>query len=162
MAVASPELIGILRATAKRLHDSTNYQWGHMGACNCGHLAQEITKLSKAEIHEIALSGHGDWSTQIREYCPDSGMPMHWIMGELLALGLSTRDIENLEYLADDKVLKLMPADRRHPQRNNKADVVLYLEKWADLLAAELAVSALKQEMNVIAALESKIFDSQD
>lgn len=162
MAVASPEVISVLRATAQRLQESSNYQWGHMGACNCGHLAQEITALSKAEIHEIALSGHGDWSTQIREYCPDSGMPMHWIIGQLLALGLSTRDIENLEYLADDKVLKLMPADRRYPQRNKKEDVVLYLQVWADQLAAELAVAELSQVLAVPQLTKSIILESQD
>jgi len=162
MAVASPKLISVLRATAQRLQESSNYQWGHMGACNCGHLAQEITALSKAEIHEIALAGHGDWSTQIREYCPDSGMPMHWIIGQLLALGLSTRDIENLEYLADDKVLKQMPAEQRHPLRNKREDVVVYLQVWADQLAAELAVAELSQQLAVSTSVESKIFDSQD
>lgn len=161
MAVASPELINVLRATAQRLQQSNNYQWGHMGACNCGHLAQEITHLSKAEIHEIALGGHGDWSTQIREYCPDSGMPMHWIIGQLLALGLSTRDIENLEYLADDKVLKHMPADQRHPQRNKRDDVVIYLQVWADQLAAELAVVELSLALAAPQLTKSIIFDSQ-
>lgn len=162
MAVASTQLIAVLRSTARRLQSSTNYQWGHMGACNCGHLAQEITQLSKAEIHEIALTGHGDWSTQIREYCPGSGLPMHWIIGELLALGLNTRDIENLEYLADDKVLKHMPADRRHPQRNNKADVILYLNCWAEQLQAELAVADLMQPAEKTKEVESFIFEAQN
>lgn len=162
MAVASPELISVLRATAQRLQESTNYQWGHMGACNCGHLAQEITQLSKAEIHEIALAGHGDWSTQIREYCPNSGMPMHWIIGQLLALGLSTRDIENLEYLADDKVLKHMPAAQRHPQRNKRDDVVVYLQVWADQLAAELAVAELSLALSAPHLTKSIILESQD
>jgi len=143
MAVASIELIAVLRSTAQRIQNSPNYQWGHMGACNCGHLAQEITHLSKAEIHQIALGGHGDWSTQIREYCVGSGLPMHWIIGELLALGLNNRDIENLENLADDKVLKAMPNNQRHPQRNKKLDVVTYIQCWADILSAELAVAEL-------------------
>ena len=40
-----------LRATADRLAaPDARYEWGHMGGCNCGHLAQTVTTLSRAEI----------------------------------------------------------------------------------------------------------------
>lgn len=44
MAIASERLIDMLRQTVVALKDSDQYQWGHSGACNCGHLAQVLTK----------------------------------------------------------------------------------------------------------------------
>jgi hypothetical protein len=55
MASPTPELISALRATANRLSDGTAYQWTHMGACNCGHLAQTVTRKSASEIHALGL-----------------------------------------------------------------------------------------------------------
>ena len=44
MAYATPVLIEALRATALKLDSETTvYRWTHMGACNCGHLAQHLT-----------------------------------------------------------------------------------------------------------------------
>ncbi|WP_243635867.1 hypothetical protein [Hymenobacter edaphi] len=48
MASCSLSVIEALRTTAQRLSTQAPYQWGHMGSCNCGHLAQTITRLSKA------------------------------------------------------------------------------------------------------------------
>ena len=31
-----------------------------MGSCNCGHLAQTVTRLTKAEIHTQALQRYGE------------------------------------------------------------------------------------------------------
>ena len=50
MAKATPILIEAIRNTAKKLETGAPYQWGHMGSCNCGNLAQEITDLSEKEI----------------------------------------------------------------------------------------------------------------
>ena len=36
MATANPELIAALERTASKLQQGASYQWGHMGACNCG------------------------------------------------------------------------------------------------------------------------------
>lgn len=68
MAKPKPELINALRKTARNLQTSTSYQWGHMGSCNCGHLVQEVTKLTKAQIYEYAMRTRGgDWSEQALE-----------------------------------------------------------------------------------------------
>ena len=61
MARPSGSLIHALRQTASRLAESESYQWGHMGQCNCGYLAQTITGLTAAEIHASALERQGDW-----------------------------------------------------------------------------------------------------
>jgi hypothetical protein len=67
MAKASLELIEALRKTANKLTNSNNYQWGHMGACNCGFLAQEVTQFRKEEIHARAMQRYGDWSEQLND-----------------------------------------------------------------------------------------------
>ena len=45
------QMIEALRETARRLQKGAEYDWNHQGNCNCGHLVQTVTKLSKAEIH---------------------------------------------------------------------------------------------------------------
>lgn len=73
MARASFEIIQALRNTAQTISKSTTYQWGHMGLCNCGFLAQEITHLRKEQIHTRAMQRHGDWTEQLNDYCFTSG-----------------------------------------------------------------------------------------
>ena len=65
------ELIAAIERTAKKLKNGAAYQWGHMGACNCGNLAQELTSLSKAEIHRFAMERSGDWNYQLRKFYPN-------------------------------------------------------------------------------------------
>lgn len=146
MAIASIPLIQLLRKTAQRLENSPQYQWGHMGHCNCGHLAQELTGLPPEKIHQAAMLRYGDWTEQSRAYCPDSGLPIDYIVGELRAIGLSGRDIEQLEWLSDDKINRRLPTAQRHPKRNNKADVIAYLNAWATLLEEELALADLLEQ----------------
>jgi adenylate kinase family enzyme len=134
MAIARWELIEALRSTARKLQASDAYQWGHMGLCNCGFLAQEITHLSKAEIHRRAMERYGDWSEQLNDYCTESGLPMDHLISELLAFGFSAEDLKNLERLSDRAVLEQIPVEKRSLRYNAKADVVLYLNTWASML----------------------------
>ena len=39
-----------LRVTAKRISSGDRYKWTHMGACNCGHLAQTITLNNQVDL----------------------------------------------------------------------------------------------------------------
>ncbi|MEM7435735.1 MAG: hypothetical protein AAF436_11330, partial [Myxococcota bacterium] len=65
MAKASPELIAVLRQTAKRLsRASVKYQWGSFAHCNCGHLAQTVTGLAPDAIEARGARGDGDWTEQ--------------------------------------------------------------------------------------------------
>ena len=138
MARASLPLIQALRKTARLLEKSTLYQWGHMGCCNCGFLAQTVTKRTKAEIHAEALKRYGDWAQQTAEYCPQSGLPIDHIISEMLALGFTTADLAHLEKLSDKTVLEALPPKRRFLRYNKKDDVVLYMLTWASLLEQEL------------------------
>ncbi|MBW3545005.1 MAG: hypothetical protein KY428_05275 [Bacteroidetes bacterium] len=135
MANASIAVIHALRRTAQRIQKGAPYQWGHMGSCNCGHLAQELTQLSKAEIHQRALqSRSGDWREQLNDYCPTSGLPMDGLIGELINFGFDVDDLRHLERLSDPKVLAKLPPEKQQLRHNFRDDVVSYLNTWALLL----------------------------
>lgn len=139
MAKPNVYLIESLRKTAKKMSEGAPYQWGHMGSCNCGNLAQEITRLSKAEIHAYALQTRfGDWSEQTAEFCPTSKLPMDLVISEMMEAGLTNTDLKNLEKLSDKKVLKRLPLEDRYLKHNKRDDVVKYILTWADLLEEEL------------------------
>lgn len=134
MAVARIEIVQALRNTAKKLEKGSPYMWGHMGSCNCGNLAQEVTKLTKAQIHHYAMQGSGDWNEQLNDYCQTSKMPMDLLIFELLQFGFSVKDLQNLENLKDEEVLSRLPKEKRNLRRNVRHDVIVYLNTWADML----------------------------
>ncbi|GAB3531454.1 hypothetical protein GCM10027443_13690 [Pontibacter brevis] len=138
MARASIQLIQALRETAQRLAQGDIYQWGHMGSCNCGHLAHTITKHSKGQIHGAAMWRYGDWREQLRDYCPQSGMPLDEIIDQMTDFGLTRHDLEHLERLSHPTITQRLPQNRKYLQHNKREDVVLYLETWAQVLEDEL------------------------
>lgn len=138
MAAISVALIEVLRNTSRKLESSSNYQWGHMGLCNCGFLAQEITKLTKEEIHRRAMQRHGDWSEQLNDYCPTSGLPMDDLISELIEFGFTREELTHLERLSDPTVLGELPFEQRNLKHNLKMDVVKYLNAWANTLERKL------------------------
>jgi hypothetical protein len=138
MATISIELIQALRNAAKKIEASNQYQWGHMGLCNCGFLAQEITSLKKEEIHSRAMQRQGDWNEQLNDYCPTSGLPMDDLISEMLAFGFDSDDLKLLEKLSDGTVLRALPMNDRNLKHNIKADVVTYLYCWANVLESKM------------------------
>src|SRR5688572_30002446 len=124
MAKTSVELITLLRTTAAAISSSDDYQWGHMGACNCGHLAQQITHFNKDDIHRKAMQSHGDWSEQLNDYCSTSGLPLDDLITEILYVGFDTDDLKHLERLSDPKILDTLPFTQKFLVHNRKADVV--------------------------------------
>ncbi|MEJ2006338.1 MAG: hypothetical protein P8X57_15555 [Cyclobacteriaceae bacterium] len=149
MAKANPGLIGALRATADQLRKSENYQWGHMGSCNCGHLAQELTRLNSSEIHQRAMEKHGDWSEQLNDYCPTSGLLMDDLITQMLDAGLDMEDLRHLERLSDPFILRELPEDKRYLRHNRRDDVILYLKTWASVLEDKWAKSNELPEINI-------------
>lgn len=138
MARASLEIVHVLRKTADKIERSTNYQWGHMGLCNCGFLAQEITQLKKEEIHSRAMQRYGDWREQLNDYCPTSGYPMDELISDMIAFGFDRDDLGHLEKLSDARVLQNLPEGERHLIYNQQHDVVKYLKAWANLVEQDL------------------------
>ena len=139
MAQAIPSIIQALRDTTQKLKKATDYQWGHMGACNCGFLAQVVTQRSPREIHTYALLGHGDWSEQLNDYCPSSGLAMDQIITELLLFGFDRDDQANLERLSDQRVLACLPNGSNHLMHNVKSNVIAYFHAWAWMLEDQWA-----------------------
>lgn len=169
MARPTLRLIEALRVTATRLEDaSTEYRWAHMGACNCGQLAQTITDIPRAEIHRRALERAGDWGEQAVasaecreatrgvatkagggrggaappeevEHCPTSGLPIDHVLDAMLDVGLELGDVTRLERLSDRRVLGRFPVEERRLSFRKREDVVRYMRAWADLLDEERA-----------------------
>ncbi|MFT4033378.1 MAG: hypothetical protein QM669_13230 [Siphonobacter sp.] len=149
-------LIDALRRTAKKLEANSAYMWGHMGACNCGNLVQELTQLTKAEIHTFAMQGRGNWREQLEEYCPTSQLPLDLIIAELLQFGLSVTDLQHLEWLSDPKIKNRIPLERRDAMRHNvREDVVLYFNTWADLLEEQLLAQVELPKLTSLDVLHS-------
>ena len=137
----------MLRETASRIKKGAPYQWGHMGSCNCGHLAQTITRHNKADIHKAAMTRYGDWSEQLRDYCPQSGLPLDEVIDKMLETGFTREDLANLERLKSREVLDALPPSRKYLKHNVRDDVVLYLLTWADLLEKQLLEEVSLQEL---------------
>ena len=137
MAKPTLELIAALRATATRLEGGVRYQWTHMGHCNCGHVAQTLTNLSGQSIHDSATESPGDWSEQMRDYCPDTNLPIDRVVDTMVGAGMTTVDIGNLERLSCPVVLREIPDAAKPLRYKTREDVVLYLRTWANILEAQ-------------------------
>ena len=159
MARVDPRLIEALRDTAERLRKGKAYSWTHMGMCNCGQLAQAVTQIPKEELNRMALQKAGDWGQQALEFCPDSGLPMDYVIGAMLDLGLTRQDLRHLELLSDPLVLARLPIGERDLDKRSRDDVVLYMRLLADRLEEGwLADQAVPERLG--AAVDTQV-DSQ-
>lgn len=151
MSRPSTHLVRALRATAARLRLGADYAWTHMGACNCGHLAQTITGLSPAEVRAITYEKpSGEWAEQARDYCPTSGYRVDALLTVMFDLGLGPEDVVDLERLRNPAVLARMKTPPREVSYRDRAHVVEYMEAWADLL--DEARRAARPALAVVAA----------
>jgi hypothetical protein len=152
MAHPNLTLIGALRQAAKNLKNGAPYAWGHHGSCNCGHLLQVVTHLSKEEILRCAHTGIGEWTEIAEDYCTISQAPAYLLIGKLEAIGLTPTDIHALEYLQSREVLEHLPGGFRWLRKNVREDVILYFETFAQLLEERLLsyidVSPVQQAIN--------------
>lgn len=139
MATANYTLVHALKNAAVNLKKGKPYEWGHMGNCNCGHLAQVLLNVSHAQIHREAMQKTGDWNEQLNDYCPTSGLEMDQLIWGLLEKGLSQTDLMDLEYLRNAEVLKHIPLSARPLLHNKREHVILYLETWASLMEDQLS-----------------------
>ena len=135
-----PQLVNRLIETAKRLRATNDYRWTHQGRCNCGHLAQTLTGLSAARIHQMAVQSEGEWLDHAEDYCATSQQPIDQVIKQMLAFGLSVDDLADLEYLRSPAVIPWLPPKQRQPDYRLKEDVIAYFETWAAVLSAEAAL----------------------
>ena len=138
MAHPHPALVRVLRQTADRLRSGSSYRWSNFGMCNCGHLAQTVTRRSPQEIHEAAMVRPGDWGEQARDYCGTTGLEMDHIIEQLLAIGLTQQDLHDLERLGNTDVLRRMDPAWQKVRHHSREYVVRYFDAWADLLEDSL------------------------
>jgi hypothetical protein len=134
MAHPNMALIDALRETAKRLQQNAHYAWGNHGSCNCGNLLQVVTKLDKKEILQFASTGLGEWTELAEDYCGITDAPISLLISKLQEIGLTPSDIHNIEYLEDKAVLQALPGGFRWLSRNQREDVIVYMETMAQLL----------------------------
>jgi hypothetical protein len=169
MARPSIQLVLALRETALRLSaPSVRYEWSHFGHCNCGHLAQTLTGLSPKLIYDAAFQRSGDWGEQVKELahadlgdrpaldegalepayeelCSATGSPLSGIFAIMRQAGLSAVDIGHLEDLSDGDVLRRMGKSQTGLERNQRENVIAYLEAWADHLTSKLTRDELRK-----------------
>lgn len=138
MAHPNLALIGALRQAAVNLREGAHYAWGHHGSCNCGHVLQVVTHLSKEEILKYAHTGIGEWTEIAESYCGVTSAPADLLISKLEAIGLTPTDIHSLEYLQDREVLGVLPGGFRWLQKNRREDVIEYFETFAQLLEDKL------------------------
>lgn len=138
MAHPNLALIGALRQAAQNLREGADYAWGHHGSCNCGHVLQVVTHLSREEILRHAHTGIGEWTEIAESYCGVTHAPADLLVSKLEAIGLTPTDIHYLEYLLDRTVLNALPGGFRWLKRNIREDVILYFETFARLLEEQL------------------------
>jgi hypothetical protein len=138
MAYPNLALINALREAANNLSNGAHYAWGHHGSCNCGHLLQVVTHLSKEEILRYARTGSGEWTEIAEDYCEVTSAPAYMLIGKLENLGLTPTDIHYLEYLSNKEVLKNLPGGFRWLKKNVRKDVILYFEIFAQMLEDRL------------------------
>ena len=138
MAHPNLALIGALREAASNLENGAHYAWGHHGSCNCGHLLQVLTHLSKEEILRNAHTGIGEWTEIAESVCEVTDLPAHLMISRLQAIGLTPTDIHNLEYLQDREVLECLPGGFKWLKKNIREDVALYFQTMASMLEVKL------------------------
>lgn len=155
MAHPNMPLINALRNAAQNLRDGSHYAWGHHGSCNCGHVLQVVTQLSKEEIVRHAQTIYGEWTEIAEEYCDTTHVPAYLLISELEKLGLTPTDIHNLEYLEDRTVLQNLPGGFRWLKKNVREDVIVYFETFAgvleELLINCIALQKIKAERMIMA-----------
>jgi len=93
------------------------------------------------------MQRHGDWSEQLNDYCPTSGLPMDDLISELLAFGFTREELSHLEKLSDPTVLNALPPGQRNLKHNVKKDVVVYMNTWATNLEEKLLHSIQLNEL---------------
>lgn len=137
----NPRLVSALRQSADRLRTGDAYEWGHVGRCNCGHLVQSVCELTDREISSSFGPQVDEWSEHARDYCELTGLPLDGIFASLANIGFGHEDVRKLEWLEDKEVLERLPEGRSYLRRNDRDDVVLYMDTMADLLEEQLVGS---------------------
>jgi len=105
MAHPNIRLVETLREAAGNLRNGAQYAWGHHGSCNCGHILQVVTHLTKKEILEYAQSTRGEWTEIAEDYCGVTNTPADLLVSNLEKLGL-TPNVEITRFAMKQKLVE--------------------------------------------------------
>ncbi len=141
------QLPGLLRSAANRLENGADYEWGHMGRCNCGHLVQSLTSMTSKEIVQSIDHRLDEWSEHAKEYCSATGSKVEDLFRTLAEVGFTYKDVMSLEYLNDPLVLQKMGDRARRLRHNSRADVVAYMRTLAELRETASSDRAEQREL---------------
>ena len=118
-------LIEALTSVVTALRNNTiAYNWIKQNTCNCGLVAQAITRTGNEELSRDYIQPIStplkekkkskfcpSWSDMVAEYCPLTGEPIAEVFKKLYEAGLTREDIGHLEYLSDPIILKKINID---------------------------------------------------
>ena len=177
------KLITALRTAAKALEDDTfDYDWNKLQACNCGVLVASVMKCSRSEVRgKIGAENiplQATWRTLVGRLCPVTGTPMNQVFKSLFEIGLTAKDIVELETLSNKEVLAAMPkfietftveptffrrlcGDKPTTETvevvryNNPSQAAAYMRTWADLLQKRGADDMPEQRVTAQPAAEA-------
>jgi hypothetical protein len=139
MAKPNKILIEKLREAATNIDNGADYNWGHIGKCNCGHLLRTVKPMTSSEVYKKAhIQKLDEWSEFANDYCPENGASIDTMVDELLGVGLELSDINHLEHLSDKHVLQALPGGFRYLEKGKKENAVSYMRTWANLLESSL------------------------
>lgn len=135
------QLIDGLRTAADWIESGkVDYDWSLFSSCNCGILAQAITKLSKENIFEQIWSMPnseedllGGWGDKVN-YCTQTGLPLPFVVTTLINAGMKPIDFDKLEWLN-------IPVNKRNIEEGVQQDpnyVIFYMRTWADYLVNQI------------------------
>ncbi|MGA0059943.1 MAG: hypothetical protein ACO3RU_10180, partial [Planctomycetota bacterium] len=128
---ANLRLAFALRKTADRLADGARYEWGHVGRCNCGHVAQTLTDFDDRQILRIFGQDLSEWTEHARNRCADTNRDLVALFDVLHTAGMSHEDVLHLENLSDPRILARMPDGDRDLQRCQQLRFLAFIEvRW--------------------------------
>ena len=140
------ELIEALKKTIDDLRfDRKHYSWMNGGSCNCGVLAQNICGITELDVLQGIEWKNGDTPMGWKTICSQTGMGVFNIASRLIAVGLTQKDIDNMEFLKDKEILKEAGILERLMRHIDKEDVIKYMEGWVRILEREV-IAAPKSE----------------
>jgi len=129
------KLINAIRETIIDLETGRkHYEYTDCHNCNCGILAQNICHISAWALEKAFEPCSEIWEGAVR--CSSTGEPLQKILKQMYSVGLTKKNIQNLEMLSDKKICK--EAGIKVGQRyDDKKYLLMYLSAWLRILERE-------------------------
>jgi hypothetical protein len=133
-------LTSALREAARRLNAGHYHNWGAVSTCNCGVLAQVLMGKTREDLRDLQGKSEnfiGTYTAMARRVlaCPSTDIPFATVVRTLFNVGLTQKDINQLEYLTNPDVAERFEMQTKTaPHKTHPLEVALYMNIWADIL----------------------------